>query len=209
VHLKNKKVLITAGPTWVALDRVRVISNIATGETGIILAKEALRRGARVTLFLGPAQACSLPKSIRIVRFAFFQELKSMVIKELKSHRYDLIIHSAAVSDFKPVIKVRGKLGSGSRLKIDLELLPKIIDSIRQLCAGAKIVIFKLEAGVSDATLVRRAILAGDKNKAEVVVANQLDPYRAFIIDKKEGIVKVKGKKELARRLFKTLEKKV
>ena len=52
--LKNKKVLITAGPTWVPIDNVRVISNTATGETGILLSEKLKNLGAKVTLLLGP-----------------------------------------------------------------------------------------------------------------------------------------------------------
>ena len=55
MSLKNKRILITAGPTWVAIDSVRVISNIATGETGILLAKRLSLQGAKVTLALGPS----------------------------------------------------------------------------------------------------------------------------------------------------------
>ena len=207
MSLKNKRILITAGPTWVSIDEVRVISNISTGETGILLAEEALRQGAKVTLFLGPVSACCLPRPIRLVRFAFFHELKDRIKKELESGRYELVIHSAAVSDFKPVRGERGKLSSGRRLRLELEPLPKIIDYIKQSAPRAKIVIFKLEAGVADATLISRALLARNKYKAEVVIANQLNPYRAFIIDKKDGIIKVKSKRELVKRLFQTLGK--
>ncbi len=205
MSLKNKKILITAGPTWVPIDKVRVISNISTGQTGIMLAEEALRQGAKVTLFLGPVSACCLHKSIRLVRFVFFEELKNRMIIELKSGRYDLIIHSAAVSDFKPREKARGKISSRRGLRLELVALPKIIASIRRFSRGARVVIFKLESGVSTTTLLQRAIAAGNKNKADLVVANQLGPYRAFIIGKEGVIAKVREKRELARQLFKIL----
>ena len=53
-QLKNKKILITAGPTWIPIDKVRVITNIFKGRLGIIIAKEAIKRKAKVTLLLGP-----------------------------------------------------------------------------------------------------------------------------------------------------------
>jgi phosphopantothenoylcysteine decarboxylase/phosphopantothenate--cysteine ligase len=172
-----------------------------------MLAEEASRQGAKVTLFLGPVPVCCLHKSIRLVRFVFFEELKNRLTRELKSGRYDLIIHSAAVSDFKPREKARGKISSRCGLRLELVALPKIIASISRLSRGARIVIFKLESGVSAATLVRRAIATGNKNKADLVVANQLEPYRAFIIGKEGVIAKVREKKELASRLFKILRK--
>ena len=69
--LKNKNILITAGPTWVPIDRVRVISNIATGKTGILLAKSANKLGAKVTLVLGPVGEVGLEKEINVKRFYF------------------------------------------------------------------------------------------------------------------------------------------
>jgi len=69
--LKRKRVLITAGPTWVRLDLSRVISNIATGETGRRLASAAARKGAQVTLLLGPGDPPVPHKNISVKRFTF------------------------------------------------------------------------------------------------------------------------------------------
>ena len=98
-----KKVLITAGPTWVAIDKVRVISNIASGETGILLADKLSEQGAKVTLVLGPGNDKNGIQNsrIKIIRFSFFEELRQALKKELKASRYDFIIHSAAVSGFR------------------------------------------------------------------------------------------------------------
>ncbi|MBM3255554.1 MAG: hypothetical protein FJZ08_04560 [Candidatus Omnitrophica bacterium] len=208
MNFKNKKILITAGPTWVPIDSVRVISNIASGQTGILLAREALRRGAKVTLFLGPVSICCLPGRMRLVRFTFFRELMDKIRKELRNIRYDLIIHSAAVSDFKPKRKAGSKLSSAKGLRLELKPLPKIIDCIKRYAGGHKTVIFKLEPGVSETTLISRAKLARDKYNAEIVVANQPDPYRAFIIDKQDTIKKVGSKEGLAKGLFEALGKR-
>ena len=50
MKLKNKRVLITAGPTWVKIDKVRVISNTASGKTGLLFADAFKRLGSKVTL---------------------------------------------------------------------------------------------------------------------------------------------------------------
>ncbi|MBU1999188.1 MAG: phosphopantothenoylcysteine decarboxylase, partial [Candidatus Omnitrophica bacterium] len=68
-NLKNKKILITAGPTWVPVDDVRVISNSASGETGILLAKRLSGQGAKVTLLLGPIGNYNPDKKIKLVLF--------------------------------------------------------------------------------------------------------------------------------------------
>jgi phosphopantothenoylcysteine decarboxylase/phosphopantothenate--cysteine ligase len=200
--LKNKRILITAGPTWVPIDGVRVISNIATGQTGILLAKQLSKSGAKVTLALGPVSSCCVNNKVKIINFRFFDELRSRLKKELRSKKYDIIIHSAAVSDFKPAQPAKGKLVSERSYNLKLSPLPKIIKDIRILNPKAKLVMFKLETGVSDNVLIQRAELARDKVKADFVVANRINPYRAFIIDRKSNIVSAKNKRELVKKLL-------
>lgn len=202
---KKKKILITAGPTWVAIDNVRVISNIATGETGILLAERLERLGACVTLILGPIGACCLNKKIKILRFKFFDELQDIIKKELKNKKYDIVIHSAAVSDYKPERFFKEKISSDKVFDLKLKPLPKIIEDIRRLAPRAKLVMFKLESGVSDTTLIKRAKIAQSKVNADFTVANRFNPYRAFIIDKIGNTISVKSKKELAKELLNRL----
>lgn len=202
IELKNKKVLITAGPTWVALDAVRIISNIATGETGILLAKKFLSLGAKVTLFLGPVHKCRLDKRIKVIDFAFFEELSRKLNEELELNQYDYILHSAAVSDFKPENGSKSKIESGKTFCIKLKPLPKIIKKIRSLNPEAKLVMFKLEIGVSDKVLKEKAIAAAEKINADFVVANSLNPYKAFLINKNKEIIHIKGKFDLIRKLI-------
>jgi phosphopantothenoylcysteine decarboxylase/phosphopantothenate--cysteine ligase len=206
MNLRNKSILITAGPTWVALDKVRVISNIATGETGILLAEKLKSLGAKVTLVLGPVGICSLNKEIKLLRFKFFDELRNIIIRELRSHKYDIIIHSAAVSDFGHREPIKNKLDSSKICNIRLVPLPKIIRDIRRLALNAKLVMFKLETGVSEKTLIKRARESYRIYKADLVVANRLFPeYKAFILDRNniydEGI----SRKQLIKKLVNTL----
>lgn len=194
------RVLITAGPTWVPIDDVRVISNTASGETGVLLANALQRMGAKVTLLLGPVNSCCLNKKIRIVNFEFFKDLRSKIRQELSSRRYDLIIHNAAVADFAPE-PFKGKITSERPLSLRLKPLPKISADIRRLAPQAKLIIFKLESGVSDNTLIKRALASRDKLGADVVVANRLNPYRAFIIGKTGSIISVKSRISLVNKL--------
>ena len=229
--LKGKRILITAGPTWVAIDKVRVISNIATGETGILLAERLQDLGADVTLLLGPfpnevflrrvssgsrreteakttfgTYACCLNRKIKLLRFKFFQELKDLINRQLGGGRkYDAIIHSAAVSDFRLKQCLRGKLDSNKIHSLKLIPLPKIIENIRRLAPHAKLIMFKLELGVSGAILIQRAKAAQLKLGTDFVVANRINPYRAFIIDRKGNTIPVKSKTELVERLLKIL----
>ncbi|RKY32876.1 MAG: hypothetical protein DRP74_01565 [Candidatus Omnitrophota bacterium] len=203
MSLKNKRVLITAGPTWVPIDSVRVISNIATGETGISLADGFNKSGARVTLILGPVAGWRLNSKIKILRFNYFSDLRNKLKKELLSKKYDIIVHSAAVSDFKPKKKAVGKIDSSRNYSLKLVRLPKIIKQIRRIAGRAKLVMFKLESGVSDACLLRRAKIALKHIGADIVVANKINPYKAFIINKYGEVFPVKKKYFLARELLK------
>ena len=208
MNWEGKSILITAGPTWVPIDKVRVISNIASGRTGILLAQECSKRGARVSLFLGPVSSCCLRGSIRLVRFSYFEELKAKIMKELKKRRYDFIVHSAAVSDFRPQKKAGSKISSGAGVSLKLKPLPKIIGCIKRLSRDAQVTIFKLECGVADATLIKRAQSARDKYNAEFVVANRLEPYRAFIIDRRDRVKRFASKEGLVNGLLNAMSKR-
>ncbi|MBU1870388.1 MAG: phosphopantothenoylcysteine decarboxylase, partial [Candidatus Omnitrophica bacterium] len=174
-NLKNKRILITAGPTWVAIDSVRVISNTATGETGILLAEEFSRLGAKVTLVLGPIGRICLSKNIRLINFRFFDELKDIIVKELRSHRYDAMIHSAAVSDYAPQKLYRTKIGSGlKKLALSLKSTPKIIDLIKQIRPDIFLVGFKFEPQSGKQRLIKEAKDLILSSGADLVVANTL-----------------------------------
>jgi len=204
MSLKGKKILITAGPTWVPIDSVRVISNIASGQTGILLAREVAARAGKVTLILGPCGEYNLNSSIRIIRFRFFNELKDTLRRELKKVKYDIVIHSAAVSDFKTK-QIKGKIVSSKYFDLRLKPLPKIIHDIRRMAPNAKLIMFKLESDISDRVLIKRAIEARIKAGADFVVANRLNPYCAFIINKVDSKITIRSKQELAKKLIKVL----
>lgn len=202
MNLRNKRVLITAGPTWVAIDSIRVISNIATGTTGILLARGLAKKGAKVTLVLGPACIGYQAPDIKIMRFSFFNELKRILIQELRSQTYDAVIHSAAVSDFAPAGHIGGKLKSDRPHTLRLVMLPKLIDMIKRVSPKATLVMFKLESGISDLELIRRSRKALSAKGADFVVANKIKPkYRAYILDKKKIYAKVDAKQDLVKAL--------
>lgn len=205
MKLKNKRILITAGPTRVPIDEVRVLSNIATGETGRLLAQEAARRKAKVTLILGPVSEYGLDKSIKLIHFSYFDELRNKIKKELSLRKYDLVIHSAAVSDFKPKHRIRGKFNSGKGLNLKLVPLPKIIQDIKHFVSASKLITFKLEPAVSDKVLIQRARKALSSFKSNYIVANRLNPYQAFIINRNNKVISVRSKQELANKLLKLI----
>ncbi|NQT47028.1 MAG: bifunctional phosphopantothenoylcysteine decarboxylase/phosphopantothenate synthase [Candidatus Omnitrophica bacterium] len=212
LSLKNKKILVTAGPTWVKLDAVRVITNIFTGLTGCRIAEEAACRGARVTLLLGPGGAAPRPKRagrIKIVRFRYFDDLRRLLRKELRTGRYNALIHSAAVSDFAPRSLKRRKMSSSTGKTISLVPLPKLIDRVRQWAPDIFLIKFKLVVGVSASGL--RQVGRRSLSDSDLLVANTADKdgtiKATYIINKNEGICeKIAKRSELPKKLLNLIQ---
>lgn len=214
--LKNKKILITAGPTWIPIDKVRVISNIFSGRLGVIIAKKALKRKAKVTLLLGPGQISYSSSSplLKIVRFKFFQELFELMKKEIASKKYDIVIHSAAVGDFEPTKFYSGKISSRAKTLV-LKLKPtlKIVDEIKKWDPKLFLVKFKVEYGLPKEELIERASKSMLESNADLIVANDLkditsSKHKAFIIDR-EKIIQCNTKEEIGEKLLKIIETKL
>lgn len=212
-EFKNKKILITAGPTWVALDTVRVISNCASGQTGILLALRLQDLGAGVTLLLGPVGGlCHFNKKIRLIRYRFFGELKELLLKELKTRRYDAVIHSAAVADYQPKQTRSRKIGSRLRqLKITLVPTQKLIDLCKRLDDTVFAVGFKFHPGASKSVLIRKAQKLLLRARLDLVVANSIDKdgYHACILDSHKIYPSVKTKESMANGLIRLIGEKI
>jgi len=97
--LKDKRVVVTAGPTWEMLDPVRVISNRSSGKMGYAMAEEAALRGANVTLISGPTSVVP-PLNVKTIKVRTAEEMKRAVLEVFDSADY--LVKAAAVSDFKP-----------------------------------------------------------------------------------------------------------
>jgi phosphopantothenoylcysteine decarboxylase / phosphopantothenate---cysteine ligase len=97
--MKNKKVLITAGPTIAPIDPVRYISNRSTGKMGYALAEEARDRGAAVTLISGPTNI-NPPFGVAFISVKTNQEMYDKVLEYFPVQ--DIVVKSAAVADYKP-----------------------------------------------------------------------------------------------------------
>jgi phosphopantothenoylcysteine synthetase/decarboxylase len=178
--MKNVRVLITAGPTWVALDAVRVISNTATGDTGIALANALAAAGAEVTLLLGPSENGGTAAGVRVIRFRFFDELRAALDKVLAAKRFEYIVHAAAVSDFAPAKAHQGKIRSGKGIVLALKPLPKLLAGL--VGRGATVVMFKFEPGMRGRALMAKGERARRDSGSDYVVANTCGPYEAYLM---------------------------
>ncbi len=208
--LKDKKILITAGSTWVPIDSVRVITNIFGGGLGFIIAKTAYSMGADVTLLLGAGRVIideTTQKNIKIIRFKYFDELLELMEKEIGSKKYDIVIHSAAVSDYTPISVKKGKIKSGyNNLVIKLKPTIKIVDKIKKWDTSVFLVKFKLEVGLDEKKLINIAYKSMLQSQADLIVANDFKDvsgeHKALIIDKNKEIIRCKGKENIAQNLF-------
>ena len=105
--LKGKKILVTAGPTQEPLDPVRYLTNHSTGKMGYAIARQAMLRGADVTLVSGPVSIAPPPfvKVVPVIRAAeMFEAVKEHFEKQ------DVIIKAAAVADYHPVCEAEDKI---------------------------------------------------------------------------------------------------
>ncbi|MEX2575761.1 MAG: phosphopantothenoylcysteine decarboxylase, partial [Halofilum sp. (in: g-proteobacteria)] len=113
--LDGVRTVITAGPTREALDPVRYLSNHSSGRMGFAVADAAARAGAEVTLIAGPVDRAT-PASVTRIDVESAQQMHSAVMDRLAD--CDLFIGTAAVSDYRPVESVPGKIkkdGTGGR----------------------------------------------------------------------------------------------
>ena len=144
--LKDKHVLITAGPTYEKIDPVRFIGNYSTGKMGYALAEEAASRGAKVTLVSGPVSIKAKHPSISVISIESAREMHDQCIKQFPSS--DIAIMCAAVADYAPENTATEKI---KREKDEIPVIklvknPDIAASLGQIkTEGQKLIGFALE----------------------------------------------------------------
>ncbi|MFB5626786.1 MAG: bifunctional phosphopantothenoylcysteine decarboxylase/phosphopantothenate--cysteine ligase CoaBC [Nitrosarchaeum sp.] len=171
--LKNKKVLMTAGPTLEYIDPVRIITNQSSGKTGVLLASELISSGAKVTLVYGPGIE-KPPKGAKIIKISTNNEMLDVVKKELKK-KVDIVIMAAAISDYTPENPSKYKIKSNqNKIKISLKKTPKIIDQIKKYQKDVFLVGFKAETNISKNKLIILSKEKIKKSNADMIVANDI-----------------------------------
>lgn len=175
--LKNKKVLMTAGPTIEYIDPVRVITNQSSGKTGVLLASELISSGANVTLIYGPGIE-KPPNGAKIIRISTSEEMFNVVKKEM-GKKFDIVIMAAAVSDYTPENPSKNKIKSTkNKIKISLKKAPKIIDQVKKYQKNIFLVGFKAEANISKNELILAAKKKLNESDANMIVANDVGSIR-------------------------------
>lgn len=212
--LQGKKVLITAGPTIEYIDPVRVITNQSSGRTGVLLARELVLSGAKVTFVYGPGSEPA-PKGVKVVRVKTSSEMREAVRREMRQ-RLDIVVLAAAVSDYTVESPGKTKIKSNSdRMVVKLKKAPKIINEIKKIQKGVFLVGFKAETDVSRKKLVALSRKKLAESCADLIIANDIgkkyrkDPSKNNVIlvdSKKESVSGWKDKGEIARLVCRNIE---
>lgn len=174
------------------------------------MAEDLAKKGARVTLILGPVENCCIDKRIKVIRFSFFKELNRLLKNELKKKRYDIVLHSAAVSDYRPAQERKNKLNShNKKLTLILKQTPKMIDYLRKQSPGSFLIGFKFEPQASKRSLLKQARLLMRRAHLDLVVANSRvkNKYAAYLVKAKNKYGPFLKKERLSRGLIGLIEK--
>ncbi len=212
--LEGKKVLINAGPTRETIDPVRFISNHSSGKMGIALARQALLRGAEVTLILGPSSQ-EIPSGLKkLVRIQSAQEMYNETTAAFEHS--DIAILTAAVADYKPEHISKEKIKkSGDTLKLQLVKTKDIAQDLgRKKRANQILVGFALESQNEE----KNAFEKLKKKNFDLIVLNSLkdkgaafqtDTNKISIIDRNNNleVFELKSKDNVASDILDAIQK--
>ncbi len=203
--LRNKKILVTAGPTYEAIDPVRYIGNHSSGKMGFEIATCAAELGAQVILITGPTSLNCQNSSIRVISIVSAQEMYNAC------HKYydfvDVVIAAAAVADYKPKVVAEQKIKKNDRsFSIEMEKTKDILFSLGQIKKNQFLVGFALETENE----IEHALQKIHKKNLDLIVLNSLNDEGAgfgvstnkiTFIDTKGTVesLELKSKKEVAR----------
>ncbi len=203
-ELSGKKVLITAGPTYEQIDPVRFIGNYSSGKMGVAIAEEMLKRGADVTLVLGPS-TLQVNGGIKLVKVKSAEEMFNACEKTFTAT--DIAIMSAAVADYTPVNTAKEKIKkTESDLSVPLTKTKDILKTLGGLKTGSQFLVgFALETNNETSHALQKL----QTKNADMIVLNSLqdagagfghDTNKITIFDKSGNVYPftTKSKKEVA-----------
>ena len=195
--LIDKKILITAGPTYEKIDPVRFIGNYSSGKMGFALAEECSRRGAKVVLVAGPV-SLTCTESIQRVDVESCKEMYEAAVGEFPN--CDAAILCAAVADFRPDEVAEQKIKrEGDDLLLKLKPTQDIAAAIGNMKGKEqRIVAFALETNEEESNAQRKL----EKKNADFIVLNSTRiPGTTFQADDNQiTIINKEGKKRYAKK---------
>jgi len=208
--LKDTKIIVTAGGTSEPIDAVRTITNRASGKMGLALAEECHQQGAEV-LLIRSNTAVSSRFNIKEETFETAKDLENLIKKHIKS--YDVLFHTAAVSDFIPEKYIDGKLDSKKPLNLILKPAAKIIHQIKTWNPKIKLIGFKAVYKEKEENLIKIGIKKLKESNSDFVIVNDVgregvgfgvDTNEVYIISQKGFLAKISKntKTEVAKKII-------
>jgi len=230
--MKKRNILVTAGNTRVPIDKVRSIGNIFSGRTGASIAEYFAQQGHRVEILTSGPDLVKPCGGLLMWTYKTYDDLFGRMERLIRPGCFDIIIHSAAVSDYKvegmyrqaDVMQGPGgrkyldmaKLDSSGKIGSDhhvlwMKMVPtmKIVDQIRNPWGFKGVLVkFKLQVGMQDKELIEVATRSMNHSGADIIVANTLEGMtsKAFIISAKGGDPICTSRDDLPANLYKELE---
>lgn len=168
--LKNKKVIITAGPTYEAIDPVRFIGNHSSGKMGYELAIAAESLGAEVVLISGPTHL-EIPQRVEVIKVKSAEEMYRSV--QMHQNSYDIAICAAAVADYRPIEVANQKIKKSSSTH-QLNLI-KNIDILKSLGDVKKTGQFLVGFALETQNELENALIKLQKKNLDLIVLNSLN----------------------------------
>jgi phosphopantothenoylcysteine decarboxylase/phosphopantothenate--cysteine ligase len=172
--LKGKKILVTAGPTYEAIDPVRFIGNHSSGKMGFDIADHAASLGAEVILISGPTHLKPKNKSVSLIRVVSAEEMYITCHKHFEF--VDVAIAAAAVADYRPKKVATQKIKKNdASFTIELEKTKDILASLGQIKVNQFLIGFALETENE----IEHAKLKIQKKNLDLIVLNSLNDQGA------------------------------
>ena len=191
--LAGKRVLITAGPTFEAIDPVRGITNLSSGKMGFAIARAAQEAGAQVTLVAGPVHLPT-PRHVQRIDVQSAQQMHDAVLPRAAAH--EVFVATAAVADWRPAALATQKIkkdGSGRVPGFEMTENPDILAAVARLPGRPYCVGFAAESH----DLARHAREKLVRKNVPLVVGN-LGPATFGRDDNTLLLVDAAGERELA-----------
>ena len=196
-ELSGKRALVTAGPTYEAIDQVRFIGNHSSGKMGIAIARELAERGAHVDLVLGPSSVDAVLPGVTVHRIVSAQEMYNACLEVFPLA--DIAVMSAAVADYTPALPSKEKIkktNDSDSLVLELTKTKDILRALGQQKKKGQVVVgFALESTGERAYALDKL----QAKHADLIVLNSLnDEGAGFGYDTNKITIFEKGGAELS-----------
>jgi len=204
--LADLKILVTAGPTYEAIDPVRFIGNHSSGKMGFAIADELAFLGADVTLIAGPSAQVSKQLSVKRIDVTSAEEMLGACVHHFKNAK--VCVMSAAVADYTPVVVEQQKIKKeNNNFNIEVKKTTDILSELgKQKTPGQLLVGFALETNDEEKNAAEKL----KKKNLDFIVLNSLndegagfkkDTNKITIIDRdqQKTVFSLKSKEDVAR----------